>query len=185
MRGVLTDREVAILELTAQGRADAEVAERLGIRLATVRAYWQRIRHKCGLATRQQILARYLASGRVGEDGRLEAEGWLRALCTLLGFRVTIVGRDGDICFYHDLTDAEIAVPRRYANIHEIAVPCQQGKLDELLHAACVERRTVRAHLRVMGRSGAQEELLVLASPVSGGEDEDLAILVSQKVSPE
>jgi two-component system response regulator DesR len=48
-KGVLSDRERAVMKLMALGRNLAEVAEELGITRGTVRALWTRAQHKLGL----------------------------------------------------------------------------------------------------------------------------------------
>lgn len=56
-KGDLSAQEERVLVLATQGLADKEVAARLGIRVDTVRTYWDRIRAKYAGATRAEIVA--------------------------------------------------------------------------------------------------------------------------------
>jgi DNA-binding NarL/FixJ family response regulator len=82
-RGVvdLTPREVEILTLSAAGMANKEIAEKLGVRLNTIRNHVQKILGKLGahsrleavaIAVREGILAYPEPDGRSGDDAERE-----------------------------------------------------------------------------------------------------------------
>lgn len=79
--GILPPRQRAILDLAAEGRADKEIAAKLGISVHTVDAHWRRLRELYGASSRTQVLSEY-ATERVrlrlakleDEQRRLEAE---------------------------------------------------------------------------------------------------------------
>ncbi len=52
VRGRLAPRECQILELTAAGLIDKEIASKLGISIGTIRTYWERIKSKLNSRTR-------------------------------------------------------------------------------------------------------------------------------------
>lgn len=56
----LSTRDVSILNLAANGKADKQIAAELGLSLSTVRTYWSRIREKLGAATRAQAVGLYV-----------------------------------------------------------------------------------------------------------------------------
>lgn len=53
----LSDREKSVLHYAAQGCLDKEIAAHLGVTLATVRTYWDRIRHKLSAANRAHAVS--------------------------------------------------------------------------------------------------------------------------------
>lgn len=53
----LSSRESEILELAANGLIDKQIAAKLGVQLATVRTYWERIYTKLKSANRAQAIA--------------------------------------------------------------------------------------------------------------------------------
>lgn len=56
-RAALSNQEAKVLALATTGLSDKEVALKLGIRLDTVRTYWDRIRQKHSGASRSEIVA--------------------------------------------------------------------------------------------------------------------------------
>jgi DNA-binding CsgD family transcriptional regulator len=61
----LTDRELAVLRLLAEGKADKEIAAALGIARATVAKHGQAIRAKLGLPSRTAVVAQAVRHGLV------------------------------------------------------------------------------------------------------------------------
>lgn len=59
----LSGRELAVLELIAQGLSNQEISERLFISLHTVKTHARRINGKLGVARRTQAVARAKALG--------------------------------------------------------------------------------------------------------------------------
>ncbi len=59
-RPKLSERELQILILAAEGLTDAGISHRLGISLATISTYWGRIRIKFGPMNRTELVAVYL-----------------------------------------------------------------------------------------------------------------------------
>lgn len=56
----LSERERRVIEFAAEGLVDKEIAAALGISLATVRTYWDRIRIKLKAMNRVHVVAIYL-----------------------------------------------------------------------------------------------------------------------------
>lgn len=61
--GILTEREVEVLRLVADGRTDTEIAERLTISEHTVHRHVANIRHKLAVATRSAAVAEAARQG--------------------------------------------------------------------------------------------------------------------------
>lgn len=61
-RFVLSNRELQVVVLASQGRPDKEIAQELGLSIASVNTYWTRIRAKLNINTRSEASAWY---GRV------------------------------------------------------------------------------------------------------------------------
>lgn len=83
---VLTEREVQVLELSMQGLTDKAIGLRLGLGVATVHTYWNRIKNKTGGGTRAEIVAQALRerqgialSEKAQENERLIEEVMRRA----------------------------------------------------------------------------------------------------------
>lgn len=58
----LSEREVQILRLAADGLTDQAIANTLGISVATVGTYWSRVRTKLGPHSRTELVANHLRS---------------------------------------------------------------------------------------------------------------------------
>jgi DNA-binding CsgD family transcriptional regulator len=56
----LSKRECLVVRLTAQGHATKDTALAMGCEVATVNAYWLRIRRKTGLGSRLEVMATLL-----------------------------------------------------------------------------------------------------------------------------
>jgi DNA-binding NarL/FixJ family response regulator len=54
--GLLSERESAVLRLVAEGRADAEVAAKLSVRVRTVQSHLARVRAKTGVRRRSELV---------------------------------------------------------------------------------------------------------------------------------
>jgi LuxR family transcriptional regulator, maltose regulon positive regulatory protein len=59
----LTERELEVLRLVADGDSNQEIARKLVVRLATVKTHINRIFGKLGAESRVQVLARARAAG--------------------------------------------------------------------------------------------------------------------------
>ena len=57
----LSRREQEVVRLAAQGYCDKEIGTELGISLATVRTFWERIRVKTLTRSRTQAVCAYVA----------------------------------------------------------------------------------------------------------------------------
>jgi PAS domain S-box-containing protein len=57
----LSDRELQIVLLAAEGLRDKEIVKELRISQSTLRTYWDRLKHKLQASTRTQAIARSLA----------------------------------------------------------------------------------------------------------------------------
>ncbi len=68
----LSHRERRLLCLAVGGHRDAEIARKLGISVATVRHYWDRIERKAGAETRLQALFLLFCDGQLGILGEEE-----------------------------------------------------------------------------------------------------------------
>jgi DNA-binding NarL/FixJ family response regulator len=62
----LTEREVDVLRLVAQGQSNADIASSLGIGQATVKTHFSRVLAKLGLVSRTQAVVVAYESGLVG-----------------------------------------------------------------------------------------------------------------------
>lgn len=60
IRSTLTIRESDVLRLAVQGHTDRVIANKLRVKLPTVRTYWQRIRTKTGGLNRSQAMVAYV-----------------------------------------------------------------------------------------------------------------------------
>jgi PAS domain S-box-containing protein len=67
----LSPREKEIITLAASGQIDKEIAERLGVSVASVRTYWERLRTKLGAANRAHAIALGMPHNRLD---RLQTE---------------------------------------------------------------------------------------------------------------
>lgn len=56
----LSDREVQILLLAAEGKSDKEITQELGLSAGTVRTYWERTRQKLQSRSRSEAIAKTL-----------------------------------------------------------------------------------------------------------------------------
>lgn len=72
----LSEREMTVLELAAAGQADKQIAAQMGVALATVRTYWERIRSKLGAINRGHAIALGMPHNRV-ELAAGELEGFV------------------------------------------------------------------------------------------------------------
>lgn len=63
----LTDREVSILTMIAQGCSNGEIGERLNVATSTVRNNITRIRSKLGLNSRSKLMAYAVQQGLIGD----------------------------------------------------------------------------------------------------------------------
>ena len=95
----LTDREIVILRLAADGRANAEIAAQLSLSLNTVKWYNKRIYEKLGVESRTQAIARGQKLGLLtGADNLADTRPKItlprtnlpRPLTTLVGRRAEI-----------------------------------------------------------------------------------------------
>jgi DNA-binding CsgD family transcriptional regulator len=68
----LTERELAVLELVAAGRNDAEVAALLRIAERTVAIHRSRILAKLGVTSREEAVAWARANGLLRDSGTAE-----------------------------------------------------------------------------------------------------------------
>jgi len=67
----LSSRELEVAQLIAAGMTNAEIAERLGIRTATVKDHVHRILERLGVRSRQHVVALVVADlGRASRDAR-------------------------------------------------------------------------------------------------------------------
>lgn len=62
---VLTTREVEVLSLLAHGKRTDQIAYHMGVSRATVEFHIRNARTKTGSSTREQAVARALASGEI------------------------------------------------------------------------------------------------------------------------
>jgi len=70
----LSKRELEVMRLAARGLTDQAIANRLGIGVATVGTYWNRIRSKMGSHSRTELVAQYLKFEAHGAIARLREE---------------------------------------------------------------------------------------------------------------
>jgi PAS domain S-box-containing protein len=70
----LSKRELEVMRLAARGLTDQAIANRLGIGVATVGTYWNRIRSKMGSHSRTELVAQYLKVEAHGAISRLREE---------------------------------------------------------------------------------------------------------------
>jgi DNA-binding NarL/FixJ family response regulator len=61
----LSSRELDIVKLAATGMCDKEIASHLGVTLATVRTYWERLRVKTGSRSRTHAVCLALFGDRM------------------------------------------------------------------------------------------------------------------------
>jgi DNA-binding NarL/FixJ family response regulator len=64
----LSDRELSVVELAAQGRVDKEIARELKIQPKTVRTYWERLRQKLIAKTRTHAVTCAIAMGMIDAE---------------------------------------------------------------------------------------------------------------------
>ena len=78
MGNKLSDREIQVLNLAAQGHIDESIGRALDISISTVRGYWLRIRSKLGGASRAELVGKWVALQSEAEktltNGRFEKE---------------------------------------------------------------------------------------------------------------
>jgi PAS domain S-box-containing protein len=55
----LTNRELDILKLAAEGKTDKAIANALGLSVDTVKSYWHRLRSRLGVSSRTQLIAAF------------------------------------------------------------------------------------------------------------------------------
>ncbi|GGO37529.1 MULTISPECIES: response regulator transcription factor [Streptomyces] len=70
MAAELTPRESEVIVLLAQGKSNAEVAEKLSVSLATVRSHVHHVLRKMGVSTRAQAVAIAYETGLMAAIGR-------------------------------------------------------------------------------------------------------------------
>lgn len=63
----LSDREIQVLQLAAEGHIDQSIANQLSVQVSTVRGYWLRIRAKWGLSSRSEMVAQFVRSTIIDE----------------------------------------------------------------------------------------------------------------------
>jgi len=61
----LSDREVEVLELVADGRSNKEIGEELGLSALTVKSHLARIARKLGTGDRAELVARAMRSALI------------------------------------------------------------------------------------------------------------------------
>ena len=105
----LSNQEAKVLALTTAGLSDKEVAAKLGIRLDTVRTYWDRIRHKYNGAGRSEIVAAgarheleaVLAKIEVEVETLRASESHFKALADSMPQFVWAKRADGEYYYYN------------------------------------------------------------------------------------
>ncbi len=68
----LTEKELEVLREVVDGEADADIAEKLGMSLRTVKAHIQNMRDKTGFRNRTELAVRVRESGLVINDHKTE-----------------------------------------------------------------------------------------------------------------
>ena len=71
-----TERELDVLRLIVEGERDADIAERLGITLRTVKAHVQSMKEKTGLRNRTELAVRVRDAGFVIVGAKNEENDW-------------------------------------------------------------------------------------------------------------
>ncbi|QOV41389.1 response regulator transcription factor [Streptomyces ferrugineus] len=69
----LTPRESEVIVLLAQGKSNAEIAEKMSVSTATVRTHVHHLLRKLGVGTRAQAVAVAYESGLISAIGRKSA----------------------------------------------------------------------------------------------------------------
>lgn len=67
-----TEKELIVLRLVVDGEADADIAEKLGMSVRTVKAHIQNMRDKTGFRNRTELAVRVRESGLVINDHKTE-----------------------------------------------------------------------------------------------------------------
>jgi two-component system vancomycin resistance associated response regulator VraR len=67
-----TEKELLVLRLVVDGESDADIAEKLGMSLRTVKAHIQNMRDKTGFRNRTELAVRVRESGLVINDHKTE-----------------------------------------------------------------------------------------------------------------
>ncbi len=67
-----TEKELLVLRLVVDGEADADIAEKLGMSVRTVKAHIQNMRDKTGFRNRTELAVRVRESGLVINDHKTE-----------------------------------------------------------------------------------------------------------------
>lgn len=74
MERELSEREIQVIRFAAMGLTDKEMAHRLGVSLATIRTYWERLRVKTKTRSRTHAVCQVL----LGNQGASEPIGEVR-----------------------------------------------------------------------------------------------------------
>lgn len=93
----MSNRELQIVRLAAEGLTDKEIALRLGIAMGSVRTYWERMRHKLDAKNRAELMARVLSNGNgLGPQEKHSAASVLRAIIDNSGVAMAVVDEKGE-----------------------------------------------------------------------------------------
>jgi len=114
-----------VLNFSAEGLTDKEIATRLDVSLGTVHTYWTRIRSKCHGKTRAEIVGRHVRA----EISRGEAES---RPCLMDAFPLGVLELEGEAI-------------RRMNRAAAIILGCPQNSLGDMRQV--VERTPVRDHV--------------------------------------
>ncbi|MFQ3586083.1 MAG: LuxR C-terminal-related transcriptional regulator [Fimbriimonadaceae bacterium] len=166
----ITKRETQVLQLGSEGLTDAQIAERLGVSVTTVRTYWQRIRDKTGGLNRRHAILRYLgvdsANGSAGAP-----PDWLEAVSTLLPYVLIIADTHGQIKYFHGGNTGSVRGSLVGQDLYGLVEPSQVDALRRSIAHIKGHGATTKHRLRLRLPDGEPRWIKSIVGPVRRGDN--------------
>lgn len=178
---LLSEREAEIVALAADGNSDKQISAALGISQGTLGTYWARIRQKCGMRWRTEIVAAWVRNQAADQSEVRGESQYLEGVLNSIALSLSVMdGRGvvnyGNDAFYDCLAesgldgDDEISLAQhvQFEDGRGLAERLQEG-VDFSAVASVVRQDGVvnRRFLRVWRLQGCEGQFVGIWEPIA------------------